>query len=265
MGRTFTMSEVVAQTGIAPSTIRYYIATGLVPPGHRIAANRHLYDERHIESLRLVTLLKQRRKLPLEAIRKVLPELLVLPADGAFRPEMWEQIVEARARSTAGSSPYARLLAAGIVAFNRHGYAEVRVDDVCGSAKIAKGSFYRHFASKEELYFAAVREVANRVAERFVESLGAGTDAYDALVAALEPNLALLLDLMALAAQRRPGHGRVLREIFTSLYRTVRSQLPVTSATSTDDLLDSALLTGVRRMLVSPIIDEELFPGESAY
>jgi AcrR family transcriptional regulator len=282
VGPTFTMSEVVARTGIAPSTIRYYISTGLVPPGYRVAANRHLYDERHVESLRLVHLLKERRKLRLSAIRKILPELLELPADGAFRPEMWEQLVEARARSSAKTSPAARLLEAGVDAFTRRGYAEVRVDDVCQAAKIAKGSFYRHFASKEELFFASAREVADVAGKRFLasearKSLLTPDEALAILADALEPNLALMLDLMALAVQRRPGHGRVLREIFTYLYRTVRSRLVPVAAPSgaagvpgvpgtggAEEILERALVAGIRRVVVSPLLDRELFPGESA-
>ncbi|MGO9910594.1 MAG: MerR family transcriptional regulator [Acidimicrobiales bacterium] len=279
VGPTFTMSEVVARTGIAPSTIRYYIATGLVPPGYRLAPNRHLYDERHVESLRLVHLLKERRQLPLASIRKILPELLELPADGAFRPEMWEQLVEARARSSAKTSPAARLLEAGVDAFTRRGYAEVRVDDVCQAAKIAKGSFYRHFSSKEELFFAAAREVADAAGRQFLAAESEKTllppdEALAILTESLEPNLALLLDLMALAAQRRPGHGRVLREIFTYLYRTVRSRvLPVAGAGGlpgvggagvAEEVLERALVAGIRRVVVSPLLDRELFPGESA-
>ena len=87
---SLSMAELVAKTGVAPSTIRYYISTGLVAPGRKVAANHHLYDDRHVESLRLIRLLKERRKLPLAAVRRVLPELLQLPADGAFRPEMWD-------------------------------------------------------------------------------------------------------------------------------------------------------------------------------
>jgi AcrR family transcriptional regulator len=265
------MSEVVAVTGIAASTIRYYIATGLVPPGHRVASNRHVYDERSVEALRLVTLLKERRKLSLEEIRKVLPGLLELPADGAFRPDMWDQLVEASSRSSKRTSPATRLLECGVEAFARHGYAEVRVDDVCQAAHVAKGSFYRHFPSKEELFFAAARSVATVAGERFLEATSAAgsrglsvEEAHEALVAALEPHLAVLLDLTALAAQRRPGHGRVLREVFTSLYRIVRSRLAAPSGGRTEDILERALVTGIRRLVVSPLLDRELFPGETA-
>jgi AcrR family transcriptional regulator len=264
------MSDVVELTGTPPSTIRYYIATGLIPPGHQLAPNRHLYDERHVEALRLVRLLKERRKLPVEAIRRILPDLLELPADGAFRPEMWEQLVEASSRTAGRSSPAARLVDCGVEAFTRRGYAEVRVDDVCQAAHVAKGTFYRHFASKEELFFAAAREVAVLTADRFLEATAdtapepTGEAVIESLASALEPNLALLLDLMALAAQRRPGHGRVLREVFTSLHRTLRTRRGVPPTGRSEELLEHALVAALRRVVVSPLLERELFSGESA-
>ncbi len=277
LGRTFTMSQLVALTGVAASTIRYYISTGLIPPGHPVGPNRALYDERHVESLRLVTLLKERRKLPVESIRKILPDLLELPGAGAFRPEMWDQLVEARSRASARTAPSARLLQAGVDAFTHRGYAEVRVEDVCRAADVAKGSFYRHFSSKEELYFAAAREVADLAGRRFLEATGAGgeapswpeplspEEALQPLVEAIEPSLPFLLDLMALAAQRRPGHGRVLREVFTALYRTLRDRLgPSAPPGWIEELLTRAMVSGMRRVVVSSLLDRELFPDESA-
>lgn len=271
--RSLTMSDVVALTGTPPSTIRYYIATGLVPPGRRLAANRFAYDERHVESLRLVRLLKERRQLPLEAIRRILPDLLELPAGGAFRPEMWDVVVETRQRLAAHSSPAARLLAAGIAAFDRHGYADARVDDVCQAAGMAKGSFYRHFASKDELFFAAARAVGAEAVAAFGEAFGGrGASApvtpeaaSEVLAATLEPHQPLLLDLASLAVRRRPGHGRVLREIFTDLHREIRSRLAVTSSERAEEVLERALMAGIRRAVVNPFLDAKLFPEESGY
>lgn len=269
-GRSFSMSELVRLTHVAPSTIRYYITTGLLPPARQVASNRYLYDDRHVESLRLIRLLKERRHLPVEAIRRIMPDLLLLPADGAFRPEMWEVVVEARERSTRLSSPGARLLEAGIAAFDSHGYAEVRVDDVCQAAHVAKGSFYRHFASKEELFFAAARAVAARAAEHFAEAVGETPiqpdEAVGLLADGLRPHLSLVLDLVALAAQRRPGHGRVLREVFTELHRTVRTRLvPMAPPVAAEEVLERALMNGIRQVVVSPILEAELFPGEAGY
>jgi AcrR family transcriptional regulator len=262
------MSELVRRTGVPPATVRYYVSIGVVPPPRRAARNRFLYDERHVESVRLVRLLRERRQLPLEAIARMLPELLDASSGNVFRADMWDQLVEAHTRSVALTSPAARLLEAGRVAFNRHGYADVRVEDVCEAARVAKGSFYRHFPSKEELFFAAAVAAGDQAAGE-LES-GAGDEplpvdeAADRLAAALQPNLALLLDLLAMAAQRRPGHGRVLRQVFTSLYRVVRSRLALASPPgAAEEVLERALLLGLRRVVVTPILDAELFPGEA--
>lgn len=264
----FPMSELVRRTGVAPATVRYYVSLGVVPPPRRVASNRFLYDDRHVESVRLVRLLRERRHLPLDAIRRMLPELLEASGGDVFRPEMWDQLIDVHARSTADTSPAARLLEAGTAAFNRHGYAEVRVDDVCQAARVAKGSFYRHFNSKEELFFAAAVAAAEQAARAFELQAGeepvSEEEAVELLAAALQPNLALMLDLVALAAQRRPGHGRVLRQVFTLVYRVVRSRLSLASAPGVaEEVLERALLVGIRRVVVSPLLDAELFPGEA--
>ena len=262
------MKEVSALTGVPPSTVRYYTKTGLVPPPARLAARRHRYDERHVEALRLVKLLKERRSLSADSIRAILPELLERSADGAFRPAMWDELVEASVRTSASTSPAARLLSAGVDAFTKRGYAEVRVDDVCRAAKVAKGSFYRHFSSKEELYFAVVQEVARRAGERFEVLAGraAGPSglldaeaAHEVLVKALQPQLALMLDLMALAAQRRPGHGPALRELFTSLYDAVCPRLCPDDLGRAEEILARSRVSGLRHIVVSPMLERQLY------
>jgi AcrR family transcriptional regulator len=168
---------------------------------------------------------------------------------------MWEQLVEARVRTSEPSAPSARLLRSGIDLFTRHGYAEVRVDDVCQAAGIAKGSFYRHFCSKEELFFAAAREVGEQIVERFTayfpKAGPSGTeDRIEALVKALEPNLALVLDLTALAAQRRPGHARVANEVFERLHRATRAPVEAAPGGPMEEVLERALVVAIRRCVL---------------
>lgn len=244
------MSELVERTGVAAATVRYYLASGLLPPPRRAKTNRFLYDERHVEVIRLIRLLQDRRHLSLETIGKMLPELLPDLTGGdegsVFRPEMWGQLLAAHFPTTSSPSPADRLRDAGVVAFARHGYADVSVDDICQATGIAKGSFYRHFSSKEELFFAVVARVGEIMNESHLDqSSPDGQDAQTSLIDALRPFLAVVLDLTSMASQRRPGYARALGGLISSL-----SQAAGGSAVS------SEVTSGSGRAIVAAAIGE---------
>jgi AcrR family transcriptional regulator len=260
IGERFSMAELVRRTGVRPATVRHYLRLGLLPSPHRVAANRFLYDRRHEQAVRLVRLLRERRHLPLAEIRRILPSLAKMPDEQAFRPQMWDEVAETERDLSERRTPAARLLRAGIAAFSRHGFAEVRVDDVCKSAKLAKGSFYRHYRSKEDLFFAAAVAAGDETARAFVDTAGRGStedqgpgwseeEAGDALGAAMTPHLPLMLDLLALAAQRRPGHARVAKTVFADLRRVVRGTLGSPAEGAEHRVVGAALVLGIRHLI----------------
>ncbi len=247
------MAELVERTGVAAPTVRYYLFEGLLPPPVKVAANRFLYDERHVEAVRLVRLLRERRGLSLDAIGRILPEmlpdLLGRPDAGAFRPEMWRQLLADHAPSSAGPSTSDRLLLAGLEAFCRHGHADVTVDDVCRAADVAKGSFYRYFGSKEELFLAATAEAARQVGASLAAHRGE-VPLEPARVASLlrqafAPYLPLLLDLASLAVQRRPGHSRALRALVNAVRDAVAELSPALDAEAVEATLAHAVAHAV--------------------
>lgn len=72
---------------------------------------------------------------------------------------------DARKRQrTRGASPdktartRAHIMHAALEAFLRHGYAEASMADIAARAGIAKGTCYRYFATKEELFEEVLRE-----------------------------------------------------------------------------------------------------------
>jgi AcrR family transcriptional regulator len=229
MTREMSITELVRRTGVPAATVHHYLRSGLLPSPRRVARNRFLYNESHVHALRLIRALRERRRLGLQEIRRVLPDLLGLSSEDAFRPELWDEAVGLHLRISRRGNATSRLLAAGRRTFVRHGFADVRVDDLCSAAKIAKGSFYRYYRSKEELYFAVCRATTDDLVGGF-ERAAAGRrlsdeEALELLSTLLQPVLALYLDLVARAFQRRPGYARAARSAFSDLEAVVNGHL----------------------------------------
>ncbi len=212
----FTISELVALTGVPPATVHYYLRQGLLPRPRRVSANRFLYDERHARGLKLIRMLRDQRGLDLAMIRRIMPELLSLDSEEAFRPEMWDRSLAPRLSRR--RLPSRRLLDAAKDSFARRGYGDVNVDDICRAARIAKGSFYRHYRSKEELFFAAAESLADDVVAAFKESVGLARpsceEGAEVLAALIERALPIFLELFARSLQGRPEYAAAAGRIF---------------------------------------------------
>jgi TetR/AcrR family transcriptional repressor of nem operon len=63
-----------------------------------------------------------------------------------------------------------RLLTATIDLVRANGYAATRVEDVCAEAGVTKGSFFHHFASKEDLAIAAAGQWNERATQLFAQA-----------------------------------------------------------------------------------------------
>jgi AcrR family transcriptional regulator len=225
------LSEVVAATGVPASTIHHYRRAGVIPPPERPSANRFVYDDRHVRAIRLVRSLRERRGLHLEEIAEVLPGLLAAtgsePADrSVVEPE--EEIDEPFDNS---AEVRERVIDAAFIQFRSHTYDEVTVGAVADAAKVAKGSFYRHFASKEELFTAVVEHLLAELATNFaeaVDTLGgaeglAGDPQRFASVFALlvARSLPVLLEVGAWAAKGRPAAQVLSRDVLRTLAEAV--------------------------------------------
>jgi AcrR family transcriptional regulator len=212
-----SIADLVSRTGVPPATVHYYLRHGLLPRPKRLAANRFAYDERHVQGLRLIRTLRDQRGLSLPMIKRILPDLMHLETAEAFVPEMWDRALAPRMPRR--RQPSARLLEAAKDAFARKGYEDANVDEICRAARMAKGSFYRHYPSKQDLFFAVAEAVATDVVAAFQEtSAGDRLDVDDAgamLAPFLEPRLPIFLDLFARSLQRRPGYVPAARKVFS--------------------------------------------------
>ena len=63
-----------------------------------------------------------------------------------------------------------RILKAALEIFSRDGYAGANLKDIAGAVGVVKSGFYRHYASKEEVWDAVLNEMERYYAERFGSS-----------------------------------------------------------------------------------------------
>lgn len=261
----FSISEVVSRTGVPAASIHHYLRLGLLPAPRRVAPNRFLYDQRHVQALRLIRTLRDQRKLSLREIRPIVPKLMGLDREEAFRPEMWDRVAGIQLARASRRSPSARLLAAAVDAFSRRGFDDVNVDEICRAAGLAKGSFYRHYRSKEELYFAAAEAAALEVAESFRSAADGPGEAHhptsDLLAGALQPRLPLFVDLLTRALQRRPGYGPMARRIFNTLAYQIGEHLGSADPLATGVRLLIPAAAGILRDTFQPSPLAELDPA----
>lgn len=66
------MAELSRQTGVSVPTIKYYLREGLLAPGEATGVNQALYNQEHVDRIRLVRSLSKVAKLPLATIAEVL-------------------------------------------------------------------------------------------------------------------------------------------------------------------------------------------------
>jgi AcrR family transcriptional regulator len=229
-GPRYSIAEIVQLSGVPASSIHHYLRTGLVPQPERTAANRFMYDERHVVALRIIRCLRHHGR-TLEEIGAALPELW------ALAPEDLDRAIDDHLRGVA-APPCARtkLIEAAIVEFGRRGSGDVSVADLCARAGVAKGTFYRHFDNKDELFLATGTAVIERAVAGFEADVGAGAIPEAATFARhLRPGLTVLFELAKSSVQEpSPNAGPAITSFVELVERLGRL---MAAAAAPDDQL----------------------------
>jgi AcrR family transcriptional regulator len=88
-----------------------------------------------------------------------------------------------------GKRTRAGLVTAARVVFERDGYLDARITDIAAEAKVASGTFYTYFDSKEEIFAAVVESVEEDMLHLHVRERVGGDDASALICAANEDYL----------------------------------------------------------------------------
>lgn len=115
------------------------------------------------------------------------------------------------------------ILAAAIKVFGKKGFADTRAEDVAAAAKIAKGTLYLYFKSKEEIYATAVRHSIGQLQALVAERVSAANGVRDKLAAAIAIRLEFWVDQQSLyrlllTVGREPKHRRQTNDVLRTAH-----------------------------------------------
>ena len=144
--RVLTIGELEAGSGVARSTIYYYVRAGLLPPAQKSSPTRALYTDDHLELLREIQRLKQ-DGLDIKAIREQLQHRVHSAGQNG------EDLVARQEEETRRG-----ILRTAAREFARNGYRQTRIADIIAQLGITPQLLYSHFPTKRDLFAAAYRE-----------------------------------------------------------------------------------------------------------
>lgn len=109
------------------------------------------------------------------------------------------------------------ILAAAVKVFGKKGFSDARAEDVATAAKIAKGTLYLYFKSKEDIYATAVRHTVDQLQTLVAEQVSAVNGVREKLAAAIAIRLEFWRDQqnlyrLLLTVGREPKHRRQTNE-----------------------------------------------------
>ncbi len=83
-------------------------------------------------------------------------------------------------RTARGERTLRKILKAALEEFGERGYSDASIVGITGRAKVALGTFYTYFDSKEEVFQALVRDMSDQVRDQVAPALKDAKDGLDA-------------------------------------------------------------------------------------
>ena len=150
-------------------------------------------------------------------------------------------------RTARGEKTLRKILDAALAEFGSRGFSESSIVGITSRARVALGTFYTYFDSKEAVFQALVRDMSARVRDHVAPSLDGATDQLDAERRAL----AAYLDFVV-------GHKEVYRIIDEAEFVDPEGfrRHYVTTADRIAARLGAARERGEFRPAISPVEDE---------
>lgn len=141
------ISDLSRESGIPISTIKYYLRAGLLPKPFKLGKTKAHYTPEYLNRLKLIKKLQTEKKMPLKEIGEII-EMTddwkgVGPDNGKYRKKNIRGVI----------------VEFSIKLFRKKGYDNTTVADIVKATKIGRGTFYKYFKNKKELFIECVKDI----------------------------------------------------------------------------------------------------------
>ncbi len=159
----YKISELSEITSVPMPTIRFYLKEGLLPPAIKATQTSAYYTDEHLNRLTFIKKMKDEEHMSLSNIKK---ELNKIPIEKIKHPK----------GTIASSSNKRKIINVAIDLFIQNGVGETSIDDVVNLAQVGKGTFYKYFSDKNELFAACADTVFYEMYSYIWEEIRQETD-----------------------------------------------------------------------------------------
>jgi AcrR family transcriptional regulator len=142
----FQMSELSKHSGVPKSRIRYYISRNILAQPIKINKTTSLYTHEHLEQLNIIRELRQKKKLPLAAVKKSMSSVS-------------QKEIGKEAQLDPSQIIRNQVIDLSVEVFRRKGYEKVTISDITQAAGISRNTFYQVFKNKKELFITCLTKL----------------------------------------------------------------------------------------------------------
>jgi AcrR family transcriptional regulator len=214
LDKPFRISDLERITGLRRRTIHYYLQEGLLSPPKRTGKTMAYYGAIHIEELMRIGELRK-KGYPIALIREELR---------AERPA----VRQSGDNSGAKSDRKRQLILEAVNVFSRKGYNQTKITDITSAVGIGQSTFYIYFPSKKALFLECVDQVFDAMFKDVWEEIKNEKNPLQRLrkryevVTKSHPQFIDMLQVLHMAVEDDPRLDAKRREIYTSVYDTVK-------------------------------------------
>ncbi len=141
-----SISGLSEASGVPISAIKFYNRKGLLPKAIKTGKTKAFYTLHHLNRLKLIKKLQHEEKMSLKKISDI---ITLIGDEDDNGNGLGAEILNHKPK----------IIEAAISVIRSKGYENTTIEDIVKAAQVGKGTFYKYFKNKKELFISCIKEI----------------------------------------------------------------------------------------------------------